>query len=96
MGQLKVNYRKEARDRDCQIRAPGCNFNRETTVLAHLNGGGMGTKRDDRIAAWSCSHCHDLVDGRNNKQGFTRAERENFLFWGIVRTQEVLISEGKL
>lgn len=46
-----ANLRKEAKGRECQVRLPGvCNFNSETTVLAHyrmagLNGVGM--KPDD-------------------------------------------------
>lgn len=90
-----MNYRKEARGRECQIRAPGCNFNAETTILAHLNGGGMGAKRDDRHGSWSCSHCHDVVDNRINAD-MSKIEREWYLLWGVIRTQEILIGEGKL
>jgi hypothetical protein len=50
------------------IRIPGvCNFNAETTVLAHYRHGGtggMGLKPPDLLGAWSCSSCHDVVDGR--------------------------------
>ena len=32
----KIDYRKEAKGRECMVRLPGiCNFNPETTVLAH-------------------------------------------------------------
>ena len=87
--------RKEARGRDCQIRAPGCNFNPETTVLAHLPGGGMGAKVDDRHGAWACSHCHDFVDGRISAD-VEPDERKLYMLEGVIRTQEILIQEGKL
>lgn len=72
---------------------PGiCNKNDETTVLAHLGGGGMGTKRSDLFAAFCCSACHDYVDGRAGKNNATLAE-----LWhlhGVMRTQEIWLSEG--
>ena len=92
-----MNLRKEARGRNCMIRIPGiCNHNPETTVLAHLNGGGLAMKRPDAIGSWACSACHDEVDGRTQ---ITRLDGEllRLMFLeGIVRTQEALISEGKL
>ena len=34
---MKINYRKEARGRDCQIRIPGvCSGDPSTVVLCHL------------------------------------------------------------
>lgn len=63
---------KEARGRDCQVRLPGiCNFNTETTVLAHYRlagtcGGGM--KPDDGQGAWACSGCHDAIDSRTKAE----------------------------
>lgn len=50
------------------VRIPGvCNFNPETTVLAHYRlagycGGSM--KPDDDMGAWACSACHDVIDAR--------------------------------
>ncbi|HHK5661070.1 TPA: DUF1364 domain-containing protein [Serratia marcescens] len=93
-----ANLRKEARGRDCQIRIPGvCNFNPETTVLAHYRlAGTCGTaiKPDDTQAAWACSACHDDVDRRTrlidaNEARLMHAE-------GVMRTQEILRKEGKL
>lgn len=50
-----MNLRKQARGRGCQVRIPHvCNFNSETTVLAHyrLAGiSGMGMKSPDAIGA---------------------------------------------
>ena len=84
------------------IRLPGCNGDPTTTVLAHyrLAGySGMGQKPDDfAFGAWSCSHCHDLVDGRiksdHNKEVLRLAHAE-----GCLRTQaalRTLKSQGKL
>ncbi|WP_199637383.1 DUF1364 domain-containing protein [Serratia sp. PAMC26656] len=93
-----ANLRKEARGRDCQIRIPGiCNFNPETTVLAHYRlAGTCGTaiKPDDAQAAWACSACHDEIDRRTrfidaNDARLMHAE-------GVLRTQEILRKEGKL
>lgn len=94
----KVDYRKEAKGRDCQVRIPGiCNHNPETTVLSHyrmagLNGVGM--KPDDILGAWACSSCHDECDRRTRKMGaeFVRLAHAE----GVMRTQAILRKEGKL
>ncbi|WP_440493453.1 DUF1364 domain-containing protein [Serratia sarumanii] len=94
-----ANLRKEARGRDCQIRIPGvCNFNPETTVLAHYRlagtcGGGM--KPDDEQGAWACNSCHDAIDARTK----TEYDRETLRLYhaeGVFRTQTILRKEGKL
>lgn len=58
-----VNFRKEARGRECQIRIPGfCNGNPETVVLTHFRLAGTcgtGIKPPDVQAAWGCSECHN-------------------------------------
>lgn len=63
-----MNLRKLAQGQNCMIRLPGCNHDPATTVLAHYSLAGytgMGMKSDDfAFGAWSCSACHDLVDGR--------------------------------
>lgn len=94
-----ANLKKEARGRDCQIRIPGiCNFNPETTVLAHYRlagtcGGGM--KPNDEQGAWGCSTCHDACDGRT-KTEYSREELRLFHAEGVFRTQAILRREGKL
>ena len=60
--------RDSARGQDCLIRSPKCNGDPETTVLCHLGGGGMATKQSDYKAAFGCSSCHDLVDGRTGHE----------------------------
>ncbi|MCT8621059.1 DUF1364 domain-containing protein [Glaesserella parasuis] len=59
---VKINLRKEAKGRECQVRLPGvCNFNAETSVLAHYRMAGLngvGQKPDDIFGAWACFACH--------------------------------------
>jgi hypothetical protein len=45
-----------------------CNHDPETTVLAHMNGGGMGTKHHDLFGAFACSACHDEYDRRTTQK----------------------------
>ena len=93
---MKINYRMEAKGRDCQIRIPGiCSGDRETVVLCHLPGGGIARKRDDRHGAWGCHRCHDAVDGRV-RCDFPDTTLRLWLLEAVIRTQEVLIGEGKL
>ena len=92
-----VDYRKEAKGRPCMIREPGiCNRDDSTTVLCHLNGAGMALKSDDRHGAWGCSSCHSWVDGGYTKTGHTREHAEHAHLMGVIRTQRVLIDEGKM
>ena len=94
-----IDYRREAKGRQCMIRLPGCNHNRSTTVLCHypLAGyTGMGIKPDDLVfGAWGCSSCHDIVDGRvqteHSREVIRLAHAE-----GVMRTQDALRQEGKL
>ena len=86
---------KSARGQACTIRLDGCNGgpNNETVVLAHLNGGGMGAKCLDIHGAYSCHHCHDILDGRIQSD-----YSQEFLLlshlMGMKRTQEILVSKG--
>ena len=76
----KIDYRKEAKGRECMVRLPG------------ICGGGR--KPNDKRGAWACSACHDECDRRTRKLGneFVRLAHAE----GVFRTQDVLISEGKL
>jgi hypothetical protein len=85
--------RESANGKECQIRIPGvCNFNPETTVLAHLNRVGWG-KCSDIHAAYACSDCHDAVDGRQYSE-YSQMELEMMFYEGMVRTQEILLNDG--
>lgn len=95
-----ANLRKEAKGRECQVRLFGvCNFNSETTVLAHYRMAGltgMGQKADDRFGAWACSACHDAIDGRIKTEYYDKTELRLAHCEGILRTQQILQREGKL
>lgn len=89
-----TKIRQSARGEDCQIRIPGyCNFNNETTVLCHKNGGGAGMKSNDIHAAYGCSGCHDVIDGRIQTE-FSQDEIKVMFYDGMVRTQLILIDKG--
>lgn len=89
-------YTKSARDQDCQVRIPGyCNFNPETTVLAHLGSGGMGAKRLNIHGSYCCSSCHDVLDGRV-RSDYSSDELKLMHLEGVIRTQEIMINEGVL
>ena len=54
----------------------------------------VGQKAPDFLGAWGCNACHDEVDGR------TRYLERDFVklafYEGVIRTQNVLIREGKV
>lgn len=95
-----MKLRDAARGQDCQVRIPGiCNFNPETTVLAHYRtisgGAGVGLKPMDLIGAHACSSCHDAIDGRF-RTIYTRDELDLMHLEGLVRTIAWLYKAGKL
>lgn len=85
---------ESARGEECLVRIPGhCNWNPETVVFAHRNGGGIGMKNKDNEGAYCCSGCHDVIDGRE----ITTHSEKSILIWfyqGIFRTQKKLIEKG--
>ena len=89
IGKSAHTLRKLARGKECQVLIPGiCNFNPETTVLAHIRRGGvggMGKKPHDLCAVWACSDCHDVIDGRR-KADISRADLEEMILDGLCRT----------
>jgi hypothetical protein len=91
-----TNLRKLARGRECQVRLPGiCNFNDETTVLAHYRLAGLcgvGMKPHDLLGAWACSSCHDEIDRRTRHLDADSAELAHLE--GVIRTLSILIREG--
>lgn len=90
-----MNLRKLAKGQDCQVRIVGvCNFNPETTVLAHLRMAGlsgMGIKASDVFGAWCCSACHSYVDTHT---GDDRVALD--FLRGVMRTQAKLLEMGAL
>ncbi len=95
-----MNLHKEAAGRECLVRLVGCNRNPETTVLAHLNDKrifmcGMGLKVPDVFGAHCCSACHDILDGRQ-KSDYTAEELKIAHMEAVLRTQNMLLNEGKI
>lgn len=87
--------RQSARGQECMIRIPGvCNGDPSTTVLAHMNGGGMGMKHHDLNAAFSCSDCHNSVDGRSVTVGVELLR--GYHLEGVIRTQQWWVENGYL
>ncbi len=83
--------RDSARGEECTINIPGvCNHNTETTVLAHYGEPGekgIGIKPDDTSAAFACSDCHDILDGRaENPFPEGGCEKQWYWFRGMRRT----------
>lgn len=85
--------RASARGQDCTLRVPGrCNFNPETTVLAHLPCGqkGMGMKSPDNMAVFACSSCHDLLDGRAQGEPIDYQD----VLRALAETQSIWLRDG--
>ncbi len=63
--------RNSARGEECTFNVVGiCNYNPETTVLAHLQLKGHGImagKAHDLSSCYACSDCHDYLDRRNGR-----------------------------
>ena len=92
-----TDLRKQARGRECQIRLAGiCNFDPETTVLAHyrlIGVSGLAMKSPDLIGSWACHACHSAVDRRTNTDlefDFVRLAHAE----GCFRTIAKLIEDG--
>ena len=90
--------RKSAKGKECQVRFEGvCNHNPETTVFAHINGGGMGKKKLDIHGAYACSDCHRVIDqlpSVNHIVHFDDAMNVIKFYEGVWRSQEILLKEG--
>lgn len=92
-------YTRSAKGQSCTVRIPGiCKPapENETTVLAHLNGGGSGAKHLNIHGAYACAQCHDVVDGRARCNGYTYDEVKMMHFEGVIRTQIIMVRDGVL
>jgi len=90
-----------AKGKDCQLRIPGvCNGNPETVVWCHLNGQeygkGMGHKSHDIFGFYGCSSCHDLYDGRANRNSFHDEDVEFCAKHAMLRSLIIACEEGAL
>ena len=87
--------RQSARDEDCTLRIfEVCNEDPATTVLCHApfpNRGGM--RKDDWWAAYGCSRCHDLIDGRELVI-LTKEQAAAIWMPAIKETQDKLKAKG--
>ena len=87
--------RQSAKGEECQVKfANVCNFNNDTTVFAHIGGGGMGRKQSDLFGTYCCSDCHDLADGRTHNTDYIKAVIDCYFYEGIFRTQQILLDKG--
>lgn len=89
----------EARDRECTIRVPNqCLRSTETVVACHVRLAGisgMGMKSPPLHIAFGCFRCHQICDGQRNSE-YSYDERRLMLLEGMMRTQAILLSEGKI
>lgn len=94
--------RKSAKGEECTIRLPMvCNYDTSTTVLCHSNsladGKGIGLKAPDAKAAYGCSACHDVVDGRAPRpEGLTKELVDALFLEGMAQTNRILKRKGLL
>jgi len=80
-----------AKGQDCTLRIPGvCNWNTETTVLAHTGSGSAKRNHDDE-AVYACSDCHDAIDFRTRVY-LSDNEAEQYL---LHRDRELIIEQAK-
>ncbi|MBC3906225.1 nuclease domain-containing protein [Undibacterium umbellatum] len=91
--------RNAARAQECTLRFPTCNYNPDTTVLCHSNlledGKGMGLKAPDTAAAFGCSTCHDVLDGRMARpKGFSYELMIAQFKEGVAHTHRILKRMG--
>ncbi len=91
-------YTRSARGQACTVQIPGvCRPapDNETTVLAHLNGGGTGFKHSNIHGAYACHLCHSWVDFGYAKT-HTVEQRDLLHLEAVIRTQIIMIDEGVL
>ena len=100
--QKQTPIRASAEGQECTIRLPRvCNYDPATTVLCHDNriesGKGMGLKAPDTKAAYGCSACHDVLDGRAPRpDGLTREMVLACFDEAIKQTHRILKRKGLL
>lgn len=94
----KIDLRKQARGRECTVHIPGhCNFNPETSVLAHYRLAGTcgaACKPDDMQGAIACDGCHGVIDGRVKTKEYSYEELRLMHAEGVFRTLEIWRREG--
>ena len=93
---MQDKYTKSARGKHCTVRVPGvCNNRPETTVLAHLNGWGMGGKHYSIHGAYACSACHTWLDS-GYVNDVDKDLRDLYHLEAVILTQIEMINDGIL
>ncbi len=91
MGEVIPKLRASARGQECTLHLPCCNYNPDTTVLAHIQSPikGMGNKGDDWHAVFACSACHEMLD-----QNRTSFNWEFYVLSALRQTQRIWFEMG--
>ncbi|WP_067097900.1 DUF1364 domain-containing protein [Marinomonas atlantica] len=91
---VSKKIRNSARGQDCALRIPGvCNFNPETTVLAHVGRNrGMSIKCHDTFAVYACDSCHMAIDGHS--MTMDRGTKAQYVLDAVEETQAKLLEQG--
>ena len=85
---------ESARNEECLVYAPGVMVHdKETVVLAHLNGYGKSIKDHDMFSAYACHLCHRWLDFEYAKT-HTKSERNAIHNEAVIRTQRKLLQKG--
>ena len=91
--------RDSARNQECTVNSPWCNYNPETTVFAHYGEPGekgMVLKPDDTSGEYFCSDCHDWLDGRTPGNTDTPMSKDFYWFRAMRRTWALLVDNEVL
>jgi len=91
---MSSKIRESARGEACQMRLPCCKPSPEgeTTVYAHLNGGGMGAKVNDIHGFYACFECHVAYD--QNLHGYDIELVKSMALAAVIKTQKILLEKG--
>lgn len=92
-----------AKNEECTINSPICNYDKSTTVFCHLNehfaGKGTSQKADDCAGFYGCSACHDLYDRRRKptkSEEFYIEQEYFYVLRAVVLTTRRIIDKGIL
>jgi len=92
---MTTKIQASAKDQECCLNLVGiCNYDTATTVLVHIGfGGGDATNKrnrpNERNGVFSCSACHDMIDGRTEYPELMDKDRWFYIARGLVRTAEI-------
>jgi cytochrome c553 len=99
-----TKIQRSAQGEECTLRIwPVCNYNQDTTILAHV-GSGTAKRKDDLNAAYACSSCHDAIDYRDktflsddgDMQTSLKTLRLAYIAKALDRTHKKLREKGLL